>query len=104
MALAQLYKHHHKRGNAVSLCLHFFFIFCQKFWIGLNDRQTEGKFEWTDGSSVDYTKWGYDYDNRRRQPDNRGGDEDCVYMYMTNTWFDSACDQELAFMCEKKKP
>ena len=28
-----------------------------KFWIGYNDRTTEGSFEWVDGSTAVYTNW-----------------------------------------------
>lgn len=28
-------------------------------WIGLNDRQVEGLFDWTDHSSVKFTYWEY---------------------------------------------
>ena len=39
-------------------------------WIGLSDRNTEGEFEWSDGSTVDYTNW------RINQPDDYGAGED----------------------------
>ena len=27
-------------------------------WIGLSDSGSQGKFHWTDGSSLDFTNWG----------------------------------------------
>ena len=39
-------------------------------WIGFSDRNTEGQFEWSDGSTVDYTNW------RVNQPDDSGSGED----------------------------
>lgn len=30
-----------------------------ELWIGLNDRKTEGLFEWSDHSTVSFTSWEY---------------------------------------------
>ena len=30
-----------------------------ELWIGLNDRKTEGLFDWSDHSTVSFTSWGY---------------------------------------------
>ncbi|KAI8502543.1 hypothetical protein Bbelb_192450 [Branchiostoma belcheri] len=43
------------------------------FWFGLHDQCEEGRFEWLDGSVLgSYSPWG------QKQPDNFGGNEDCV--------------------------
>jgi len=57
-------------------------------WIGLTDRVTEGYFEWLDESDVNYTYW------ERGQPDNSGGDENCVHMgYYGTGWNDQGCER-----------
>ncbi|KAI8485139.1 hypothetical protein Bbelb_370640 [Branchiostoma belcheri] len=43
------------------------------YWIGLHDRQEEGKFEWVDGSALGkYNKWA------QGQPDSKARGSDCV--------------------------
>lgn len=43
------------------------------FWIGLNDRQIDNRFQWTDGSTVTYTNW------NTNEPNNYfNRNEDCV--------------------------
>lgn len=42
----------------------------QTFWIGFNDAQTEGRFEWVSGEPVTFTAWD------STEPNNNGGNED----------------------------
>ena len=42
-------------------------------WIGLNDRTSESRFTWDDGSVVMYTNWGTNEPNSWRNHN-----EDCV--------------------------
>ena len=58
-------------------------------WIGINDRKTEGKFEWIDGSSSTYTNW---HQGPPKQPDDWNNNEDCVYMKKDGTWADIYCE------------
>jgi glucose/arabinose dehydrogenase len=46
----------------------------ESFWIGLNDRTTEGQFVWASGEAVSYTNWA------PGEPNNSGGNEDVVGM------------------------
>lgn len=55
-------------------------------WIGFSDKNTEGTFEWFDGSTVTYTNW--------KQPNepNNAGDEDCTQIFADGFWNDLNCD------------
>ncbi|XP_042329974.1 macrophage mannose receptor 1-like [Sceloporus undulatus] len=67
-------------------------------WIGLNDQKTQMYFEWSDGTSVRFTKW------QRGEPThviNR--QEDCVIMSGENgDWEDHYCEEELGYICKGK--
>uniref|UniRef100_A0A3Q4ABC9 C-type lectin domain-containing protein n=1 Tax=Mola mola TaxID=94237 RepID=A0A3Q4ABC9_MOLML len=73
-----------------------------KFWIGLTDSQTEGKWLWVDGSPLDESP---------KEPDdwkseNTDG-EDCARMgekgqtKSLNDWFDKSCLKSHRSICEK---
>ncbi|XP_076157588.1 galactose-specific lectin nattectin-like isoform X2 [Alosa pseudoharengus] len=81
-----------------------------KFWIGLNDRQTEGEWLWVDNTPL--TNKGFWLEN---EPDNWKGvnnqypdGEDCVRMGVKNFiansaaagWVDTACERKYKFICE----
>ncbi|XP_045675249.1 C-type lectin domain family 19 member A [Phyllostomus hastatus] len=72
-------------------------------WTGLHDHRQEGQFEWTDGSSYDYSYWA------GSQPDDgihaRPGEEDCVQMWYRPTsalrsWNDNTCSRKFPFVCK----
>jgi glucose/arabinose dehydrogenase len=44
------------------------------FWIGINDRVTEGQFQWVSGQAVTYTNWA------PGEPNNAGGNQDFGWM------------------------
>ena len=70
-------------------------------WTGLNDLKTKGVYEWSDNSTVRWTKW------YAGQPDERRTDESCVYMSLDRSkrgwmfWRDGNCSSTFAFMCKK---
>ncbi|XP_053184268.1 CD209 antigen-like protein E [Scomber japonicus] len=76
----------------------------QTRWIGLNDREKEGTWKWTDGTLLTQKYW------EKEQPDNGGGDprwgeEDCVTIRPEktgpNNWNDLSCDASEKWICEK---
>ncbi len=72
---------------ALSLCLSI----GKECWIGFHDFQSEGTFEWIDGTQIGYNK----------PVDNNGPSEDCVGI-REGGWFASPCSdprQSLAFLC-----
>ena len=70
----------------------------EHFWIGLNDKRIEGKFEWSDGSPTTYTDWNW------REPNNWRGNEDCAELSgHRNKWNDMACGRPFSFICERAR-
>lgn len=63
-------------------------------WIGLSDREDEGRWMWVDGTGLDYENWD------RNQPDNWGRGEDCAQVTpWTGGWNDIDCDSRTVFVC-----
>jgi len=58
-----------------------------KWWIGLNDRDSEGTFVWENGESVTYTAWA------SGEPNNSGFHPDL-------TWNDEPCGSAFPYVCE----
>ncbi|XP_002739661.2 low affinity immunoglobulin epsilon Fc receptor-like [Saccoglossus kowalevskii] len=72
------------------------------FWFGLDDRDNEGSFVWSDGSAVSagFTKWASGQPNNNVQLSSDG--QDCVSMWKEAflTWDDTYCTQIRGFICE----
>ncbi|XP_078621970.1 perlucin-like protein [Branchiostoma floridae x Branchiostoma japonicum] len=67
------------------------------FWFGLHDQREAGHFEWVDGSALGtYSNWA------PGQPNNYGGNQDCVYYpeYPFWKWADESCDLRIRFICQ----
>ena len=65
-------------------------------YIGLHDQNTEGLYEWVDGSPVVYTNWG-ELSNTLHQPEG----EDCIVMELLK-WSDRPCHHPVykyQFLC-----
>lgn len=64
------------------------------YFIGLNDRQTEGQYVWADGAAAVFTNY------NDGEPNDAGGAEDCTEMSVDiGIWNDVSCDGR-AFICE----
>ena len=54
-------------------------------WIGLHDIDTEGTFEWADGSNSLYRQW------NTGEPNNADLGEDCAHTSGQPEWNDQSC-------------
>ncbi|XP_050405448.2 macrophage mannose receptor 1 [Patella vulgata] len=70
------------------------YLYRATYWIGLNDRGTEGRLVWSDGTPLDFTSWG------SAEPNDQNGREDCVeYSQMTSKWNDNSCFIKNNYIC-----
>lgn len=66
-------------------------------WIGLESKNFDW-YEWDDKSDVSFTNWD------RYEPNNKGGNEQCVEMMPHNSkWNDNHCSQKHPYVCKKKR-
>jgi hypothetical protein len=68
----------------------------EAWWIGFNDRASEGHFTWQSGLWSPFTMWNFG------EPNNWGGNEDCATTNypLIGWWNDSPCSDLLPFVCE----
>jgi len=63
--------------------------------IGLNDRDVEGEWRWSDGSELEWSNW------NSGEPNDWGEGEDCVELRPNQeNWNDTPCDSSRPFICE----
>ncbi len=67
-----------------------------RWWLGANDRSSEGQFRWMDGSDVSDTLWA------KGEPDNTACNQDCSILHDGSKplLHDTHCGQYLPFICE----
>jgi hypothetical protein len=70
-------------------------------WIGLNDRDNETTFVWTDGTDSLYRKW-HKNETRRSNPSVKRNKEnqDCVRIVSNGYWRDTKCCSKRCYICE----
>ena len=75
-------------------------------YIWTSGRRSGSGFVWGNGQGVEQYGWGRTGGNRRPQPDNRAGGEDCLAVlnrFYPNdgiTWHDVQCHHKKPFICE----
>ncbi|XP_072018636.1 uncharacterized protein [Amphiura filiformis] len=71
------------------------------YYIGLDDIEIEGQFQWVDGTPLDFTDWKQGEPNNRAN--NIGNGEDCVGLWASRggIWNDNPCTRLNPYICEK---
>ena len=65
-------------------------------WIGGSCRRFQhGQWSWTDGTNWGFTHWDSDDD----QPNDYGGEEDCVQLRTSGLWNDQECSAQYLPLC-----
>ena len=66
------------------------------YWLGLNDKTTEGNFVWSDGSIRNYTNW------NKGEPNNAVNGENCTVTGKSIKWKwnDARCEDEYFYVCK----
>ncbi|XP_072009032.1 FRAS1-related extracellular matrix protein 1 isoform X1 [Engystomops pustulosus] len=67
----------------------------KSFWIGLNDRVNNGKWEWSNGVKAGYTNW------RRSPPRRTRKGRNCVTAQKKGKWVLKNCRKTYHYMCAK---
>ncbi|MEQ2266141.1 hypothetical protein XENORESO_019167, partial [Xenotaenia resolanae] len=66
-----------------------------ELWIGLNDKKTEGLFDWTDHTTVTFTSWEFGRPAVAT-------DQDCVLIRgESGNWAERDCKEKHGFICKK---
>ncbi|MEE2787075.1 MAG: acyltransferase family protein [Myxococcota bacterium] len=70
------------------------------FWLAASERKIEGLWTWDDQNRVKHFSWD------TGQPDNHGGDEDCMIAWLNKeqnlVWHDARCAHDISIICEDR--
>jgi len=87
--------HSSDENEIISSDTHGYFNLFKNYWIGLNRRDTEDKWKWSDRSKVDFITWD------EGQPNNAAGLQECgLVQGRTNKWNDGNCNAKIQFICQ----
>jgi hypothetical protein len=78
-----------------NLVARAFEVQVSSWWIGVDDRVSEGDYAWTDGTPFDFSAWA------GGEPNDAGGAEDCGHVadWAGGQWNDIGCDAGLPYVC-----
>ncbi|ELW61471.1 Pulmonary surfactant-associated protein D [Tupaia chinensis] len=63
-------------------------------FLSMTDIKTEGKFIYPTGEPLVYSNW------QRGEPNNHGGEENCVEIFTSGKWNDQNCNKQRLVVCE----
>ncbi|CAC5385743.1 MRC [Mytilus coruscus] len=65
-------------------------------WIGLSNFKNNGRYMWSDGTSLKYAYWG------RTEPNDVNNNENCVHLFLSKSrkWNDTSCFTSFRFICK----
>ncbi|XP_048579857.1 uncharacterized protein LOC5521688 isoform X1 [Nematostella vectensis] len=67
----------------------------ERFWIGFNDRGSEGNFSWVDGSNSSFKNW------RKGEPNNWQNEDCAEAVWNTGQWNDELCSNTYGYICKR---
>ena len=67
----------------------------EKIWIGLNDKEKEDEFHWSDGTPFNFSSF---ISSDPRQ----GKHKNCVLMRNDGKWFEQTCSLKKHYICKKR--
>lgn len=63
-------------------------------FLSMTDSETEGTFTYPGGEPLGYSNWA------PGEPNNNGGNEDCVEIFTNGKWNDKSCGEKRLVICE----
>lgn len=67
----------------------------EKIWIGLNDREKEDEFHWSDGTPFNFSSF-------ISSDPKQGRHKNCVLMRNDGKWFEQTCSLKKHYICKKR--
>lgn len=64
-------------------------------WVGLNMRRVRGRWEWTDGSHLDFVA----FDRANGPPGGQGAHGECAGLWVHGKWHVHPCSETMPYLC-----